>query len=408
VVELSGVSLPVATADLSLPAAWVIHPSSGQNDTVTEVVIGISSNGLASAVKGATLVNGAIEVPLTQVRYDAKRLVLTGIVGSKLEPGLYSVHLQSDSGRGPSSPGVNFRVIGRGQKYPGAVVDLASVLNILAKAPDSATGLAVFGSLLAELRSLPLGPNLTTKMKRSAFDEIAKYLSHGKGQVSLSDLEALPALLNHARMDARVIDPMPAPTPIGESETVVSLGPVMLTFGAVRTAGESRLQILPGPDAVPVVNRGSPHVLYDLATSAKFDSARGVEVQIEYETGDFGNEGRLRIYQLEDGRLVDRTARLDTERNLIVARASRVGQFVLATSEAQATETISLRALGYDANRALVLELEGDAGTYEIQTSGDLRTWTPLTEITMGLGITTVIDPQAGDINRRFYRAVRR
>jgi hypothetical protein len=47
------------------------------------------------------------------------------------------------------------------------------------------------------------------------------------------------------------------------------------------------------------------------------------------------------------------------------------------------------------------------AGTYRVETSGDLRTWETLVTLTNVTGRVRVVDPAATSAAQRFYRAVR-
>jgi len=51
--------------------------------------------------------------------------------------------------------------------------------------------------------------------------------------------------------------------------------------------------------------------------------------------------------------------------------------------------------------------LVGEAGgSYEIQASADLVSWTSLTNFVSATGTNTIMDTAAANFSRRFYRAV--
>jgi hypothetical protein len=87
-----------------------------------------------SAVTGITLVSAQAVVPLGGFRIDTNAPAVGGVVPSGVPPGLYFVHLESERRRGPASQGVTFRVVGRGQHFPGPVDLLASNLQSVATA----------------------------------------------------------------------------------------------------------------------------------------------------------------------------------------------------------------------------------------------------------------------------------
>jgi hypothetical protein len=146
-------------------------------------------------------------------------------------------------------------------------------------------------------------------------------------------------------------------------------------------------------------------VAYEVTTTTSFEAAAGVEVQIEYEAGDFANESLLRVLHLEEGHWVDRTVRLDTLSNRIVARVASLSPFVIV--QQSTTAGAVLRGIGLGVTGGFTLELEGPPGTYEIQQSSDLKTWTRATTLTLTSSPQTFQDSTASRHGTRFYRALR-
>jgi hypothetical protein len=216
---------------------------------------------------------------------------------------------------------------------------------------------------------------------------------------------AIRSLENAARIDARSVLRGPIPTPDGSNVRVELGNGVAATFGLVTAAGQTALQLRPGPDDIPAANRGTPHAAYDIATTAQFDTVRGLNIQFEYVEGDFPDESLLRVLHFEQGRWIDRTVDLEVGKNLIRARVSDLSRFVIVSGTPSPAPV--LRALGFGLADGFALELDGPPGTYEIHRSDNLEAWTLAGTVDQGMAAVKFYDPDADSVRARFYRAVR-
>jgi hypothetical protein len=327
----------------------------------------------------------------------------TAQVPAGLAPGLYSVVLESANGQGPASPDATFRVVGRGQDFPDEVQTIAARVRAVDSAANPAVALVQLGLALRELRDLEAGAVLTEAIRSAAFTQVAGLLREGQG--NSNQIGALRSAVNAAQIESRSVSLGLIPTPAGQPVQLDLGNGVAVSFGSVLSPGHTAARLMQGPPEIPPANRGQPHVAYEVTTTASFEAAAGVEVQIEYEAGDFANESLLRVLHLEEGHWVDRTVRLDTLSNRIVARVASLSPFVIV--QQSTTAGAVLRGIGLGVTGGFTLELEGPPGTYEIQQSSDLKTWTRATTLTLTSSPQTFQDSTASRHGTRFYRALR-
>jgi len=405
VVTVGGISLPTVVADAALPTPVAVLPPGAPNDRATPIEVWFAPNTDLSAVTGITLLAGGEVLPLAGFQVNAAGPSLRATVPAGVPPALYSVLLEGKSGRGPAAGGLTFRVTGRGQDFPDPVGQVADRLDSLRTTGTPADGLAQLGLLVGDLRNLPTGANLSQAAILAAYDQVAKLLGRGQGQVSEAEVDAVHAVVNAAKIDARSLDRGPVVTPTGKGVRLDLGNGVATTFSSVLASGQTTARLLPGPVEIPPANRGEPHVTYQVTTTAQLDPASSLDVQFEFEEGDFPNESQLRVLHLEQGRWIDRTASLDTTKNLIVARVGHLSKFVIVSGEVP--PAVVLRAVGFETTDAFVFRLEGPPGTYEIQQSTDLRQWAKTDAVVLTGGAADLRDPAAGRAGSRFYRAVR-
>ncbi|KPJ57902.1 MAG: hypothetical protein AMS16_00420 [Planctomycetes bacterium DG_58] len=332
-VEVMGVGLPPVILDMGLPSVVAVRPAGGRNDAAQSVVVSLSEYGDAGHVTGVSLVAGQIVVPLSGVVVHAERRIVSGTVPPRLTPGLYRVQLEGEAGHGPHSRGVTYRVAGRGKDVPVGVSRLTEGAHNLMKAATRADVASELAGLLRQLRAIPAGPSLTDESRRAAVDQAIGLLGEGRERVRQDDFPAVLSAVNGGRIDARFVPTAPVRTPEGEGVRVALGNGVSVTFGEVIASGETKVNLLEGPIKIPEERRGSPHVTYDITTTARFDSTQFVDIEIEYEDGDFDDESLLRILHLEENQWVDRTVGLDTENNLILARVNSLFFFVIAAGK---------------------------------------------------------------------------
>lgn len=332
-IQVLGVDLPSIKLDTRMPAPVDVYPPAGRNDTDQMITVTVSQDADLSQVAGISLALGTQSISLGEFSTNPDERTVQGLVPAELQPGLYMVYLDSNEGRGITSQNAVFRVIGRGQNFPESVNALSRELNGLLAASDNAEGIIHLGGILRSLRATPTGDNLDEETRLAAVNEATRLLMKGKGQVESSDIGAIISAVNSSKIDARHAPSKPVSTSKGEEVQVALGNGVSVTFGLVATPGETTVVIVPGPMEFPDHRRGAVHVVYEITTTAEFRPTAGVDVEIEYEEGDFEDESSLRLYSFEDKGWIDRTVEVDTKTNRIRARVSNLNRFVILSAE---------------------------------------------------------------------------
>jgi hypothetical protein len=86
--------------------------------------------------------------------------------------------------------------------------------------------------------------------------------------------------------------------------------------------------------------------------------------------------------------------------------ASFDGRSIVATGPGELREGCGVSVEAASSTGRFRLTLNGRAGArFLIESSEDLRTWTPVTQVSKLTEPTTIDDPSVGDRGCRFYRA---
>ena len=336
VVEVTAldVELPPQVVDTSVPFTLDAIPGGGSSSDPTTVTIrpfgGTIDPSQITSVQlvGASFTMGEIaatpqtvlrEVEADDVVYDPDSGTISATVPSDIEPGTYRVRLVSDDGAAGAPSGLaSFTVVEEGHDPDG----LRSVLGQLdAAAADGSTD--ALRDLLQGLRSLPTGTFLDAAHRAAATQAVLTALLDADATL---DTGLVRRVLERGQVDARFFDAGPIETPSGEDITVDLGNGVSVTYDSVTAPGDSRLHVQPGPPEVDPSRRGSPHVAYDITTSADFASA---EVEVQWQPGTFDDESDLRLFHLEDRTWRDVTDAVDTATNTITGTVSDFSLFVV-------------------------------------------------------------------------------
>ena len=332
-VVVMDVPLNPVRVDTGSPTAGSITPGGGSNESSDTVTIG-ASGGSVTLVSGVNLVLNGSVTPLEVTGLDEEQSLISATVPAGLAPGQYRIQFETRQGEARSSLSAeaSYRVIGAGQQFPAAVNALEQGIDDLlgAETQEGVNGSAQ--ELLARLRELTLDRHLTDQELSRAAEQVADVLARQSGPVTRGSVPGLDDALNLSMLDARFLPPSPVTTPQGEDVGLELGNGVQVNFGLVNAPGETNLQIDAGPSVFTREDRGRPHAIYDVSTTA--DLGLGpIDVVIDYREGDFGDESDLRIFHWEEGAWRDRTAELDTQGNRIRARVETLSPFVLATGE---------------------------------------------------------------------------
>ncbi|WP_162893009.1 S8 family serine peptidase [Salinibacter ruber] len=331
-VTVRGVTLPPKRIDTGAPGVGVVNPGGGSNDDSNQITIR-GSGASVTAVTGVSLVSGDTVVNLRRTEANAEQNTVTAVVPAGLEPGQYRLRFQTRDGEGQSglSSRHNYRVTG--EEYPDDVqaLDRTYIALLRAETQDGATDAA--REMLARLRGADTGRTVRSEDLTRAATEVARILATQDGPPVAEAVPALQEVLNRSKIDGRYLPAQSVATPTGQ-EVGLDLGNgVQVSFGQVVEPGSTRATVQPGPPAFRPEDRGTPHVAYDLNTTAVTEREAPINVSIGYREGDFRNESRLRIFQLEDDRWVDRTVELNADQNRIRAQVDKLSAFVIATGE---------------------------------------------------------------------------
>jgi hypothetical protein len=129
--------------------------------------------------------------------------------------------------------------------------------------------------------------------------------------------------------DAFVVKIGPADnTPAGTGVNVTLTKAVSLTFDSVATSGTTGVtRTNTGPEPPAGFSLGHPPTYYELSTTAVFSGS--VEVCINYTGTNYGNESKLKLFHLEEGKWVDRTVSRDTTNDIICASVTSLSPFAV-------------------------------------------------------------------------------
>lgn len=298
-----------------------IFPGAGSDPTlVTSVsLVGASFDlgGTDDAVLGAVSSTTAVEA--TDVAYDPDSGTITATVPAGLVPGSYRLRLGTDDGADAASSRATFTAVGDDGQLPPA---LQAVLDSLG-AVQAGEGLAALRALIRNLRALQPGGFLSaadiTAAARAALETLL-------GVRADLDTDQVSAAVTLGTIDASFYDAGPQPVEEG-GEVAVDLGNgATLVLREVTAAGTAALEVLPGPAEIDPSRRGSPHVSYDVTTTAAFGSA---DLTVSWPEGAFADEAALRIFHLAGGVWEDVTSALDPAANTITATVSSLSPFVV-------------------------------------------------------------------------------
>ena len=117
-------------------------------------------------------------------------------------------------------------------------------------------------------------------------------------------------------------------TPAGSGVGVTLTTAVSLTFDSVATSGTTGVtRTNTGPEPPAGFSLGHPPTYYELSTTAVFSGS--VEVCINYTGTNYGNESKLKLFHLEEGKWVDRTVSRDTTNDIICASVTSLSPFAV-------------------------------------------------------------------------------
>lgn len=117
-------------------------------------------------------------------------------------------------------------------------------------------------------------------------------------------------------------------TPAGSGVGVTLTNAVALTFDSVATSGTTGVtRTNTGPEPPAGFSLGHPPTYYELSTTAV--SSGSVEVCINYTGTNYGNESKLKLFHLEEGKWVDRTVSVDTANKIICASVISLSPFAV-------------------------------------------------------------------------------
>ena len=331
-VRVFGVDVPIVNLDTALPAPVAILPDAATANTATNMVVQLAEALSSTQVTGVRLKGGSGSFdfgPATVLNPTAIQVA----VPAGLPAEVYAVHLLNGQIEGPSCAQCTFRVVSAGGDLPGTVVDFDNSVGGLVNATNSVDTVSHLNLTLKSLLALPTDRTLTTQVKQAAVNEVTNLLAAGVEKVALTDIPLLRSALTSSQIDSRFVNKGGVSTP-AEPNTAVDLGnDVRVAFGEISKGGQTEVAVKAGAPQVDPKRRGAVHVIYDITTTALFDQSSGVEVQIGYVESDFVDESTLQVFHEEDGVWVNRTARLDTETNMIIAQVPHLSPFMVVSGD---------------------------------------------------------------------------
>lgn len=292
----------VSTGD---PLAVSLFPEGGSTTDTTTVSIypdGTSDPTLVTGVSldGATFSTTTFslfetssasdgQVHASDVSYDPETGLITATFPSSIVPGRYPLVLHTDEGSNAPSNRAMFTVVGDGVMPP-------SLQDVLDRYEDALVDAAPeqLRALLQALRSLPVGSFLSAEDRAAAMQAVLGVLVGASAELDPVPIDTVIAL---AQVDAGFFDAGPVDTPVGEQVEVDLGNGVAVTFGSVTEAGTTELVVLPGPSEIEESRRGTPHVAYDIQSTAGFDVA---DVTIAWPSGTFDGASDVRMFHLEN------------------------------------------------------------------------------------------------------------
>jgi Ca2+-binding RTX toxin-like protein len=310
------------------------------------------------------LSQGALRIAAT---LENNGSVVTSTMPADLPVGEYTVQVETTTGLGPIKRDVTYRVMGHGGNDPERIQMVDQGLVKLDTGPINsiADWRSTTEELVRDVLQLPIGDRLTESLRMDAAATVLQAINDssisGSGQsedvtswpgLEMDRFKPLVRAVNLARLDARFVDQPAVTTDTGDMVDVTLGNGVSLTFGNVSAAGSSAVVILEGDPDVPYRLQSRTHAIYDITTTATFDSNDQILISLNYEETDFTSEDKLRLFHMEDGAWVDRTETLDTTNNTVTARTSSLSPFMM-------TETPDLSLSGSSV-------LEGDSGSTDL------------------------------------------
>ncbi len=391
-----GIELAPIVLEGDTPTPSVVTPSGGTNDGRTPIIVTVS--GGTTGITSILLVGSSdpVALPVSKVNPDTGELFAT--VPAGLIPGNYLVQLVKDNKTGLPS-GAAFKVIGKGSDFPDPVITLGdNVLNLLGNT-DQKTGLLLLGDLLVQLRELPLGNAFDETWLKLAAEDVSKLLLKEQGIVEKGDILHLLEAVDRSKVDARDANHGKVNTPQGNQIEVDVSHNVKLIFNDVSKEGESEVKVLTGPDGFRDGPLGKVPAIFDIKTTAEFGD-QGVMVEIEYEEGDYQDEGALILAHRKGNLWTDITTHRDPESNKICGLTESFSEFAvfeILPGDDAGEITGEAEPEGIDITTP-------DGRFYDIQFSGDMKSW-----ITIAIGVSGVYrdtDPSRVNAPRQFYQAV--
>jgi|GEM_PF-1294614 len=308
------------------------------------------------------LSQGALRIAAT---LENNGSVVTSTMPADLPVGEYTVQVETTTGLGPIKRDVTYRVMGHGGNDPERIQMVDQGLVKLDTGPINsiADWRSTTEELVRDVLQLPIGDRLTESLRMDAAATVLQAINDpsfiGGGSIAptrpgleMARFKPLVRAVSLARLDARFVDQPAVTTDTGDMVDVTLGNGVSLTFGNVSAAGSSAVVILEGDPDVPYRLQSRTHAIYDITTTATFDSNDQILISLNYEETDFTSEDKLRLFHMEDGAWVDRTETLDTTNNTVTARTSSLSPFMM-------TETPDLSLSGSSV-------LEGDSGSTDL------------------------------------------
>jgi Ca2+-binding RTX toxin-like protein len=306
------------------------------------------------------LSQGALRIAAT---LENNGSVVTATMPADLPVGEYTVQVETTTGLGPINRNVTYRVIGHGGNDPERIqmVDQGLVKLDTGPVNSIADWRSTTEELVRDVLQLPIGDRLTESLRMDAAATVLQAINdssisgidrHLGSVLEMDRFKPLVRAVSLARLDARFVDQPAVTTDVGDMVDVTLGNGVSLTFGNVSAAGSSAVVILEGDPDVPYRLQSRTHAIYEITTTATFDSNDQILISLNYEETDFTSEGNIRLFHMEDGDWVDRTATLDTTNNTVTARTSSLSPFMM-------TETPDLSLSGSSV-------IEGDSGSTDL------------------------------------------
>ena len=193
-------------------------------------------------------------------------------------------------------------------------------------------------------------------------------------------------------------DPDPVSTPVGRQVEVSPAPNITLQFERVVKAGETLLKSTEAPDGLRRL-LGTLPTTFEIATSATLGS-ESVDLRVQYEEANFGNEGNLILVQKQGNAWVEITTELDATANVIRGRSSALSEF--AVLELIAPAEVGQLSIGRNPSRDLQITTP-EGSFYYLQYTGSLdQPWQRVSPAFNGRILD--LDPVRTGLKSGFYR----